>query len=406
MTTPEPELKRPQHIDGRLPLPPVLTTERLTLRPMRLADAPALQRLFNDWEVVKHLNGHVPWPYPDDGAETHVRQSLEKRDRYYWTITLTGAEDEALGLISIKPDLGDQGEQRGFWLGRPYWGRGLMTEAAERVTRHAFLDLGWPHLWLGNAEENTASHRVKEKQGAIIVGRTPIKLVAGDATKVVWLLPRETWLQARGIDPDTIPLAQWPDGAPFPERLRMPTTTPVLETERLVLRPIRESDTAAVQRQFDDWEVVRYLTDHIPWPYPADGAAQNMVATLREDAEREQHLWAITRKDRGDELIGRIDLHADDGLARAQRGFWLGREHWGQGLMTEAAERVTQHAFETLGWPHLWLRNAEPNVGSHRVKEKQGAREIARVPAAYVSGPTRAVIWLLTREDWLARRGG
>ena len=187
----------PTDTDIRLPLPPVLETERLTLRPMRLADAPALQRRFNDWEVVKHLNGHVPWPYPDDGAESHVRDSLEKRDRYYWTITLRGAPDDALGLISIKPDAGDQSEQRGFWLGRDFWGRGLMTEAAERVTEHAFVDLQWPHLWLGNAEANRASHRVKEKQGAKIMGRVPIRTVSGDAIKVVWLLKREDWLKRR-----------------------------------------------------------------------------------------------------------------------------------------------------------------------------------------------------------------
>jgi [ribosomal protein S5]-alanine N-acetyltransferase len=191
MTTPE------QPTLVRLPLPPVLQTERLILRPMRLADAPALQRHFNDWEVVKHLNGHVPWPYPDDGAEVHIRASLEKADRYYWAITLKEGPDEAIGLISIKPDDGRQGEQRGFWLGREFWGRGLMTEAAERVTEHAFVDLDWPHLWLGNAEPNKASHRVKEKQGARIVGRTPIRTVSGEAMRVVWLLMRDDWLAKR-----------------------------------------------------------------------------------------------------------------------------------------------------------------------------------------------------------------
>ena len=87
------------------------------------------------------------------------------------------------------------------------------------------------------------------------------------------------------------------------------------------------------------------------------------------------------------------------------RGFWLARAHWGQGLMTEAAERVTEHAFLGLDWPHLWLSNAEANAGSHRIKEKQGAREIARVPASYVSGPGTRVVWLLRRDDWLSRRG-
>jgi [ribosomal protein S5]-alanine N-acetyltransferase len=389
--------------DERLPLPPVLATERLILRPMRPADAPALQRLFNDWEVVKHLNAHVPWPYPDDGAETHIRTSLEKRDRYYWTLTFRGAEDEPLGLISIHPDKGDEGEQRGFWLGRPYWGRGLMTEAAERVTQHAFVDLGWPHLWLGNAEANTASHRVKEKQGARIITRVPIRTVSGDATKVVWLLTRSDWLARHPeIAPDSCASAPKPEL--FPERLRMPET-PVLETERLILRRIRESDAPAIQRGFDNWEVVKHLSAQVPWPYPADGAVTNMTDVMREYAEHEKCFWAITLKGGDDELIGRIDLWTDDGLSRTQRGFWLARGHWGRGLMTEAAERVTEYAFVDLGWPHLWLSNAEDNVASHRVKEKQGAMLIDRTPARYVSGEGVRVTWLLRREPWLARHG-
>ena len=55
---------------------------------------------------------------------------------------------------------------RGFWLDPAFQGRGLMTEAADRVTDYAFRHLGWPCLWLSNAQENLASRRIKEKQGA------------------------------------------------------------------------------------------------------------------------------------------------------------------------------------------------------------------------------------------------
>ena len=196
-----------------------------------------------------------------------------------------------------------------------------------------------------------------------------------------------------------------PDEAPkpFPEHLRMPAT-PVLETPRLILRPLRETDVAAVQRHFDDWEVVKYLHAEVPWPYPADGAATNMVETSAKMARGERSYWAITLRSGGDELIGRIDLWADDGVSRDQRGFWLARAWWGRGLMTEAAERVTEYAFLELGWPHLWLNNAEANWASHRVKAKQGARIVDRTPRRYVYGEGTKVTWLLTREAWLARR--
>jgi RimJ/RimL family protein N-acetyltransferase len=191
---------------------------------------------------------------------------------------------------------------------------------------------------------------------------------------------------------------------PWPEALRMPPT-PVLRTPRLTLRPIRAADAPAVQRRFPQWEVVRYLRPHVPWPFPPDGAAVNLVETQAAVARGEKCCWAITLAEDEAELIGRIDLRADDGVSRDQRGFWLDPEFWGRGLMTEAAERVTEYAFLDLGWPHLWLNNAEENLGSHRVKEKQGARIIDRTACRYVAGEGFKITWLLTREAWLARRG-
>lgn len=179
--------------------------------------------------------------------------------------------------------------------------------------------------------------------------------------------------------------------------------TPVLETERLILRPLRQEDVPAIQRIFPQWEVVRYLHDTVPWPYPDDGAATNMADCLATRARGEKFYWAITCKG-SDELVGRIDLWRFDGQLKDMRGFWLDPALHGRGLMTEAADAVTAYAFEVLEWPYLYLTNAEANVASHRVKEKQGAVIEERVPGRYVSGPGTKVVWKLTREAWAARR--
>ena len=176
-----------------------------------------------------------------------------------------------------------------------------------------------------------------------------------------------------------------PDGA-FPAHLRMPET-PRLETRRLILRPVVESDIDANRRRFPQWDVVKYLSDSVPWPVPDSEFEVAMADTLAKMARRERCTWAITLKGGDDDQIGRLDLWADDGVSRDQRGFWLDPAFWGQGLMTEAADRVTDFALVELGWPHLWLNNAEANIASHRVKEKQGATIIDRTPRGYVSGP-------------------
>jgi len=178
---------------------------------------------------------------------------------------------------------------------------------------------------------------------------------------------------------------------------------PVLETQRLRLRPLEPRDAPAIQRGFDDWEVVKYLHAGLPWPYPADGAETFIRDSLEKSARGEQTTWPITLKDADDAPIGLISLKPNH-EERDMRGFWLARAWWGQGLMTEAAEAVTGYAFEVLGWPFLYVNNAQPNLGSHRVKEKQGAELIDVKPHAFMSGEYPRETWIIRREAWLARR--
>lgn len=180
--------------------------------------------------------------------------------------------------------------------------------------------------------------------------------------------------------------------------------TPDLETRRLLLRPLVDADSAALQRRFPRWEVVRHLNPRVPWPYPSDGAARFIALCQEEMAGGQKHHWSIRLKDGPRELIGCIDLWPDDGRSRDMRGFWLDPAFQGRGLMTEAADRVTDYAFDELGWPHLWLSNAEPNRASARIKEKQGARFVGFEPFRSVEGEGWRMVWRIDREAWLARR--
>lgn len=180
--------------------------------------------------------------------------------------------------------------------------------------------------------------------------------------------------------------------------------TPILESGRLVLRPLRLADAPEIQRRFAQWEVVRWLAAVVPWPYPEDGAAQHAARCVDDMARGAKHHWAITLRGE-DTLIGCIDLWPDDGESRDMRGFWLDPDFEGRGLMTEAAERVTEYAFLTLAWPFLWLSNAQANAASGRIKEKQGAELVEVAHGDFVAGPGPRMVWRLDRDAWLARRG-
>jgi ribosomal-protein-alanine N-acetyltransferase len=182
-----------------LPPTPILITRRLILRPLGESDAPAIQRLFPQWEVVRWLHAGIPWPYPADGAETNVAQCLASRakgEKFYWAITLKGS-DELRGRIDLWAFDSENRDMRGFWLDPELHGQGLMTEAANAVTGYAFETLEWPFLYLTNAVENRASARVKAKQGAVEIARERHAYVSGEADRQVWQLTREAWLARR-----------------------------------------------------------------------------------------------------------------------------------------------------------------------------------------------------------------
>ena len=184
---------------------------------------------------------------------------------------------------------------------------------------------------------------------------------------------------------------------------KMPPT-PVLQTPRLVLRPLRSKDVPVIQRRFPKWEIVRWLdAANVPWPYPADGAATYVAMALEEMAHGKKSHWAIVPRKGTADLIGVICLWPDDGSSRGQRGFWLDPEYQGKGLMSEAADKVTDYAFRKLDWPCLWLTNAQENHASRRIKEKQGARLVDLLIGQSVGGQVSQMVWLLEREGWLAR---
>ncbi len=181
--------------------------------------------------------------------------------------------------------------------------------------------------------------------------------------------------------------------------------TPTLETRRLWLRPLRLADAPAIQRRFSRWEVVRFLSVIVPWPYPADGAEVFLADQLAQMDAGMRSLWGLWLKGGPGEVIGIIELWPPDAAMRDSRGFWLDPDFQQLGLMTEAADAVTDYAFRDLAWQFLWLGNAKANVRSARVKERQGARLIDEVPFNFVGGRDLRQVWLLEAKDWLARRG-
>jgi RimJ/RimL family protein N-acetyltransferase len=174
--------------------------------------------------------------------------------------------------------------------------------------------------------------------------------------------------------------------------------TPTLESPWLVLRPLELADAEQTQVLFPHWEIVRYLRNVVPWPYPPNGAHTfYRDVALPAVARGDEWAWTLRLKSAPDQVIGAISLFRSE---TDNRGFWLGLPWQRQGLMTEACETVTGYWFQVLKFPVLRVPKAIANAGSRRISEKQGMRVIAREDRDYVSGRLPSEIWEITAEEW------
>jgi ribosomal-protein-alanine N-acetyltransferase len=174
-----------------------------------------------------------------------------------------------------------------------------------------------------------------------------------------------------------------------------------LETARLFLRPITMEDAAQIQAIFPQWEIVRYLLNKIPWPYPADGAETFIREKVLPTEERgEAWHWSLRPKIEPGRIIGVIDLH----VGKINRGFWMDPKWQGRGLMMEAADAVTDFWFDVLKFPVLRAPKAIANEASRRISIKQRMRVVAVEEHDHVSGRLPAEVWEITAEEWRAHR--
>jgi len=140
------------------------------LRPWRKQDLDALIRYANDREVWINLRERFPHPYTEGDAQRWLEYSCGEPTAVQWAIEVDG---EAVGGIGLEPqgDIERISAEIGFWLGRAFWGRGLMTQAVSAVSEWALNQPRCLRLYASVLEWNPASMRVLEKAGYQREGR-------------------------------------------------------------------------------------------------------------------------------------------------------------------------------------------------------------------------------------------
>jgi RimJ/RimL family protein N-acetyltransferase len=136
------------------------------LRPFELSDAPRVQLLAGD-KAIAATTTSIPHPYEDGMAEKWIGshpEGFEKGEQVAFAITLK-ENGELIGAIGLGLNLDQERAELGYWIGKPYWGRGYCTEAARAVLRHAFTELRLNRVHAHHFSHNPASGRVMQKLG-------------------------------------------------------------------------------------------------------------------------------------------------------------------------------------------------------------------------------------------------
>ena len=179
----------------------MLKTERLILRRFEESDAENVFEYAKD-PAVGPIAGWPPHKSVSESLDV-IRNVFSAAECYAVCLKEDG---EAIGAIELKlnghTDMTDRDDEceLGYWLGRPFWGQGIMPEAAREMLRHAFEDLGMQNVWCGYYDGNTKSKRVQEKCGFRYQWTTKdvdVPLMHEKRTGHVNLMTKDSWFWSR-----------------------------------------------------------------------------------------------------------------------------------------------------------------------------------------------------------------
>nr|WP_083467315.1 GNAT family N-acetyltransferase [Kibdelosporangium sp. MJ126-NF4]CEL22734.1 GCN5-related N-acetyltransferase [Kibdelosporangium sp. MJ126-NF4]CTQ89873.1 GCN5-related N-acetyltransferase [Kibdelosporangium sp. MJ126-NF4] len=343
---------------------PTFETTRLTLRPMRPDDRDAVIKIFADPVSSKYLTRDMSDPV---NAATSFERWLgwgSPNGMGTWLLDLNGL---VIGVGRFTPSDRLPGKviEVGWFIARPYAGQGYATEALRTLLDYGIRVLGLPAIWALIHAHNEPSVRLAKSLGFLDIADH--YQPAGPARIHVLL-----------------PSAQFPRATADGSHGRQPT----LRSERLVIRPLREDDRRDVRDIFGDPEVARFLQVADQPPTWIDEMIDRRLAFAGPAGMGH---WAFVEDDI---LVGIGHLRPSSELVGGvvEIGWFLGREHQGRGLATEAATAIRDHGLHTLRLPAVWALVHKDNQASIKLADRLGFLDVGT--GVHYGGPHQVCVAL------------
>lgn len=172
---------------------PLLTTERLILRPFQLSDAGKVQNLAGD-EHIANGTINIPHPYADGMAGQWIGKHLagwQSQQSAIYAITLK-LNYQLIGCVGLH-NIEERTAQLGYWIGLPYWGQGYCTEAAKRLTDFGFKRLNLDMIYGQHLSRDPSSGRILQKIGMEHI------MTKNNATRVNMITEDLEYYELRGL---------------------------------------------------------------------------------------------------------------------------------------------------------------------------------------------------------------
>jgi RimJ/RimL family protein N-acetyltransferase len=147
-----------------------LTLNTCAVRSWESSDLESLVRYANNRKVWLNLRDRFPYPYTKRNGQDFIKLARQMKPETFFAIAVNGTAVGGVGFV-MGQDVERVSAETGYWLGEPYWGRGITTEALMAMTRYAVERHELTRLFALPFADNVASCRVLEKAGYVLEGR-------------------------------------------------------------------------------------------------------------------------------------------------------------------------------------------------------------------------------------------
>ncbi len=148
----------------------IIPLTRALLRPWRADDAPTMAKHFNSRNIWLNLRDEFPHPYTLDVARERLARKMARPPGSDLAIEVDGEAAGSIGL-TLQDDVYRRTARITYYLGEVHWGRGIVTEAVDAFTDHAFHTFDLARIEARVFARNAASARVLERSGYVLEGR-------------------------------------------------------------------------------------------------------------------------------------------------------------------------------------------------------------------------------------------